>query len=185
MADVEKQPPKWRWNKEPIGLPNHRGLISASRWTRGRCRVITALEMAESPNGSGQVIPQWHVSVSIAPANGVGHGHRATDEDVGRVLQDFDMVGAEEDNHHPGVARHFWLPVDSAHRVDCECKAGEAVVTETDGYQWSNKAGKCRGCDYQRLLGIPCSVHAPDAPKPPPMAVRQKAANVVEQLKSR
>jgi hypothetical protein len=70
------------------------------------------------------------------------------------------MEGSEEDNHHPGIARHFWMVVDPARRVDCECKVGETVVKEPDGYKWSNDPGACRGCDYARTFpGHPCPLH--------------------------
>lgn len=77
----------------------------------------------------------------------------------------FDLLVAEEDNHHPGAARHFWLPVDPTERVDCECKADEVQVTDADGYRWSNAVDRCRGCDLERSMravGVsrPCPIHA-------------------------
>ena len=71
------------------------------------------------------------------------------------------MVGTEEDNHHPGNARHFWLPLDPTKRVDCECKSDEAVITEPDGYQWTNphNESECRGCASASLYGRPCPLH--------------------------
>ncbi len=71
------------------------------------------------------------------------------------------MVGAEEDNHHPGNARHFWRPLDPSHRVDCECKEDEVLVTDADGYRWTNPQDgePCRGCDFESLTGKPCPLH--------------------------
>lgn len=128
-------------------------IIEGAVYERGPLRVITTLEMAELPDGAG-VGPQWHVSVSRA-------GKRPRPADVERVLRVFDLLGAEEDNHHPGIARHFWMPVDPAHRVDCECKVDEVMVVEPDGYRWSNARAEsgCRGCEYERLIGQPCRLH--------------------------
>ena len=131
---------------------------SASRFRRGKLVVVSSLDMAALPDGSGETGPQWHVSLSLK-------AHRPKDNLVRAVLRDFDMVGAEEDNHHPGNARHFWIPCDPARRVDCECKATETVVVELDGYTWTNptpESGEgCRGCEWAAGLGRgkPCPVH--------------------------
>lgn len=80
-----------------------------------------------------------------------------------RALRAFGMVAAEQDNHHPGNACHFWMPLDPSKRVDCECKNDEVVVTDKDGYQWTNPhdAAECRGCDFARLpTGKPCPIHS-------------------------
>lgn len=127
---------------------------ASSTWVCGRLRVISTLTVALLPDGSGSG-PQWHVSVSR-------HGGRAKPHEVTRVLRDFDMTTAEEDNHHPGKARHFWMPVDPAHRVDCECKSDETVVLDTaDNYAWSNtqEPGKCRGCEFMAISGQRCPIH--------------------------
>jgi hypothetical protein len=128
--------------------------IAISAWQCGPVCVITALEDAEYPDGDGHG-PQWHVSISR-------RGQRPSADDVTRALRAFGLVGAEEDNHHPGNARHFWLPVDPAHRVDCECKATEVTVVEPDGYTWTNPhdAAECRGCEFQRGSGKPCPIHS-------------------------
>lgn len=130
-------------------------LVSSSGWESGPIRVLSALELAELPDGSGEYGPQWHVSISA-------RGKRPKDHHVRRALRAFAMVGAEEDNHHPGNARHFWLPVDPTRRVDCECKAEEATVVEPDGYTYTNPHDpeRCRGCEFQRLMGKPCPLHS-------------------------
>lgn len=84
-------------------------LPEAEMWTRSGVRVLSNIELAQLPDGAG-VGPQWHVSISRYP-------NRADKRDVERALRDFGMVGAEEDNHEPGTARHFWLPVDAEHRM--------------------------------------------------------------------
>jgi hypothetical protein len=130
-------------------------LLQALMFQRGPLCVISGLEVAELPDGTGTG-PQWHVSVSRA--NG-----RPTDDDMRIVLRDFELVGAEEDNHHPGVARHFWMPVDPAHRVDCECKIEEETIVEPDGYRWTNPRageGACRGCELELMVGQRCPIHA-------------------------
>jgi len=112
----------------------------------------------EAPDGSGDVIPQWLVSVTK-------RGKRPTDAEVERALEAFDMTEAEEDNHGPGNSRSFFLVVDPARRVDCECKVDEAVVTETDGYKWSTpKDGACSGCEYVGITGKACPVHGGQNP---------------------
>lgn len=147
----------WRGTLEP-GTPALRelavGLPHAELYTRGSVRVMSSLDMAELPDGAG-VGPQWHISVSRYP-------DRALKADVQRALRDFGMLSAEEDNHEPGCAKHFWLPVDAAHRVDCECKQNEQVVVEPDGHRWSNPLdpAECRGCLMQRELGRACPLHA-------------------------
>lgn len=130
-------------------------------WQSGNVRVISTLDEAELPTGDG-VGPQWHISISTAKNTRPKPFH------VRRALRAFGMVGAEEDNHEPGMARHFWMPVDPSKRVDCECKTTEVTVVESDGYRWTNAVdGPCRGCEYAAAmarLGLerPCTLHAPE-----------------------
>lgn len=128
-------------------------------WQLGPIRVVSTLDMAELPDRSG-VGPQWHVSVT-------SDAHRPHQKEVRKALRAFGMAGSEVDNHEPGNAEHFWLPVDPAHRVDCECKTDETVVVEPDGHRWSNpKNGPCSGCRLERLIGKPCSIHQVHQPSP-------------------
>ena len=155
MKTTQERLPRTGWSRlpDPRMLPS---VTSASCWQRGNVVVISALENAEAPDGRGDTIPQWHVSVSE-------RGERPSARGLARALGDFGMVGTEEDNHHPGIARHFWLPIDSARRVDCQCKTDEVVVREADGYTWTNpKSGEaeCRGCELERLLAKPCPIHS-------------------------
>jgi hypothetical protein len=79
----------------------------------------------------------------------------------------FDLPAWDEDNHHPGIARHLWCPVDPLFRSACECKVTETTVADGD-YSWTTDSdGPCRGCDYQRLTGQPCPIHAPGCPPSP------------------
>lgn len=76
---------------------------------------------------------EWHVSVS---------GHRRTGYappsrmGLNKALVDFGMLGADEDNHLPGVARHFWLNVGQTTQAPCDCKATEKPHDEGDGFIW-------------------------------------------------
>lgn len=128
--------------------------LSISAWSDGQATVISALEMAEAPDASGEAILTWHISVSE-------HGRRPRPRVLKRALAAFGMVGVEQDNHHPGHACHFFQPVDPRRRRGCECKVTEVVHTEPDGYQWTNPSdGPCRGCELAKLLpGQPCPIH--------------------------
>lgn len=155
---TEKRPKNREWRELP--LPRPVALldtnIHASRWQRGTVIAISALEMAELPGTDHEPGPTWHLSISRL-------GKRPKPRDVEHALRDFDLVGAEEDNHHPGGARHFFQPVDPAYRGVCECKATEQVIVERDGYTWTTPhgpaEGPCRGCEFERLRGKPCPLH--------------------------
>lgn len=128
-------------------------------WESGPIRVISSLDIAKLPK-SGGLGAQWHISVT---ADG---DKRPKPHHVRRALRAFGVVDAEEDNHHPGKARHFWLPLTVSERVDCECKTDEVTVTEADGYAWQNAKApeECRGCEWQRISGEPCQAHAGVSP---------------------
>lgn len=149
----ERRPHGFRgWNRVVPGHQRGSGELATSTWSWGRLVVISALIMAELPDGSG-VGPQWHISVAIK-------NKRPKGTDLRRALRAFGMVRAEEDNHHPGNARHFFMPVDPAKRVDCECKAEDVTMVDADGYRWTNPVdGECRGCEIQPVTGRPCPVH--------------------------
>lgn len=123
--------------------------------------AISTLEEVELPGGEGLTGPTWHLSVSRL-------GKRPRERDVEHALRDFELVGAEEDNHHPGGARHFFLPVDPAYQGQCECKTTEDVIVEPDGYAWTNPKPAaieaCRGCEFERLRGKPCPIHRREEP---------------------
>ncbi len=72
-------------------------------------------------------------------------------------------MGAEEDNHEPGNARHFFVPVDKAKRGICECKTTEEVHVEPNGHTWTNprpETGEaCRGCETAHITGNACPIH--------------------------
>jgi hypothetical protein len=168
LSAIERLPRHGRgWHETPLPAALEAQLRlgeHASCWLRRNVVAISTLELAELPDGSGEVGPQWHLSISSAQ-------HRATAAQAARALEDFGLVGAEEDNHEPGIARHFWLPVDPARRRDCECKESEVTVVEPDGHRWTNPRegeGECRGCEYEagpgRLIGRGCPLHPEAAP---------------------
>lgn len=129
-------------------------LVQASFWrTHDGIGVLSTLVDATAPDGSGDTIPQWHLSVSA-------DGQRPTADHLRRVIDCFGIDEFELDNHHPGIAQHIWIPVDTRRRVDCECKSDETIIVEDDGYTWTNPTvGPCRGCEYKQLTGRRCSLH--------------------------
>lgn len=145
-------------------------IISISAWMRRGLFMISALELADAPDGGGDVIEQWHVSMSKRNhANDIA-SKRPTDEECRQALACLGLTGAEEDNHHPGVARHFWMPVDPARRVDCECKTDETTHVAPDGYRWTSPINDCSGCAYRELMreqnvSAPCPIHDTDGAK--------------------
>lgn len=118
--------------------------------------VCSSLSQAYLPGTDHEVGPQWHVSTS---AGSFSERRRPTDEELLRVIVAFSLPAFEEDNHHPGVARHLWCPVDPAFRGICECKLTEITIVEPDGYEWTTEAEHCRGCEYERRFRKPCPVH--------------------------
>lgn len=102
--------------------------------------------------------PTWLVTVSR-------NGGRATDDDLRRVIECFEMPAHDEDNHQPGIARALFCPVEERYRNACECKLTELLVTEPDGYQWTtDPAEECRGCTYEKMVAAlgktaPCPLH--------------------------
>lgn len=158
MADLGiLRPRSTRWS---FWGPWRQDALDGAIYQRGRLTVISALEEIDYPDGSGDRGPCWHLSVSRAPGNA-----RPTDRELLLVIVAFGVPAAEEDNHHPGIARHLFCPVDPARRVDCECKVDERVIVEADGYRWTTpRDGPCRGCEYARLSGRPCRQHPPGGP---------------------
>lgn len=164
---VERRPPRAAGFVElPFPAGSHARAVlkqdamrsAFSRWRSGPIIVISALEDAQLPGApEGTTGPQWHISISCDGKR------RPKPHHIRRALRAFDMVGAEIDNHHPGLAQHFWKPLDPAYRTNCECKETEATITEPDGYTWTNPhpetGEECRGCEYARAFGRPCSIH--------------------------
>jgi hypothetical protein len=105
--------------------------VAANRWINGGLIAVSGYETAEFGKAK-MLVPQFHVSVSE-------FGRRPTDDAVRSVLADFGMEGAEEDNHVPGVARHFWLVEGVAKSPECDCKETQERITEPDGFVWQKE----------------------------------------------
>lgn len=152
----EKRPRSSEWTE--VRCPPTAEGIARSAWVSGPVFVISTLIECDLPDGAGVGLT-WHLSLTRK-------GKRARPTDARRVLRAFDLVGVEEDNHHPGQARQFFQPVDPAHRVSCECKTSEEQIVEPDGFRWSNPRpgqGACRGCELEDVMGVPCRLHAKGA----------------------
>jgi hypothetical protein len=148
-----------RWPKDPLQWQRFALVyrdpqwISSSAWRSRSVCVVSSLQEAEAPDGRGDVILQWLVTISDS-------GKRPGPKHVRRALRAFGMLGADLDNHHPGNAQHFWMPVDPARRVACECKTDETLIRDPDGYAWTNPVdGPCRGCEIAPIVGRPCPIH--------------------------
>lgn len=158
-ATTERRPRGNGWIRLYGSLAEQLGAseIARSAWTYGRISVISALCNAEMPDGNGVGL-QWHISISRRGTR------RPSSSDARKALRSFGIGGAEEDNHEPGNARHFWIPVDPARRVDCQCKVDEDVIVEPDGHRWTNpkpETGEgCRGCSTAGITGRACPIHA-------------------------
>ena len=156
---LARRPPASDWIELSHRLVNPTALDEHA-YQSGPLRAISTMAILDLPGDPPATGPTWHVSFSY-------DGNRPTDKQLRRGLRAFGMERAEEDNHHPGKARHFFLPVDPDRRGLCECKANEETITNPDGTTWTNpRDGVCRGCEFARLLGDPCPVHhAPGAPE--------------------
>lgn len=160
----ERRPGGGQWQQGVVNWEVRPGTLAISVWhAPDGMRVISSLCLAALPGTQDQAGPTWHVSVSVL-------GRRPTDAEFQAALAAFGMLEGDEDNHHPGVARHVFMPLDPAYRKVCECKTDETLVTEPDGYAWSNSTEGCRGCEYEQIMlhrDLPhnrCPIHKPGAP---------------------
>lgn len=90
--------------------------------------VISAIEVAKDKDDTDRG-PEYHISISKL-------GQRRCDfNEALFVVNAFDMVGAEEDNHVPhGFVRNFWRPVaDGLVGLECGCKEKEPEIREDKG----------------------------------------------------
>jgi hypothetical protein len=161
----ERRPRSSHWLElpPPADLERNLPLHAISKWARGTVRVISTLIDTELPGGNGAVGLTWHATISRL-------GKRPKARDVDHFLRDFELVGADEDNHHPGGVRNFFMPVDPAYRRQCECKTTEATIVERDGFTWTNPhdvtQGACRGCELEQMRGWPCPIHGREQSRP-------------------
>ena len=98
--------------------------------------VFSAVEVATDP-GDISKGPEYHISISR-------DGKRCSAADARQVIADFDMDGAEEDNHVPnGIVRNWWRPVaEHLVGIECHCKDSEPKMVEDKGdYIWRGVPG--------------------------------------------
>jgi hypothetical protein len=98
-------------------------------------QIISAVEVAAAEGGVDKG-PEYHISISRWTRYGP---ERCSSAEALWVLDAFDLIEAEEDNHVPhGVVRNFWRPVaDRLVGVECACKADELAIVENSGdYVW-------------------------------------------------
>lgn len=124
-APAARAPSDPRWRQIPFPNPCIRA------FQRGRVRVLSQIASMDAPDGSGDALDTWLVSVSEIGCS------MPNDETMARVRRDFSMDNAEEDNHEPGRARKLFLVVDPSRRVECECKTDERVIVREDGYRYT------------------------------------------------
>ncbi len=114
----------WQFDQpwQVLGYPGERWFS-----VRGHI-VITAVEVAATEEI--ELGPEYHVSVSF-------RGGRMPAASIPWFLKEWDMEGADEDNHVPNaIARHFWKPVaEKYHGYVCPCKENEHAIVEGD-YIW-------------------------------------------------
>lgn len=97
--------------------------------------VISAVEVAKDDGPEKGF--EYHISISKRQMN--GSGCRATSNEAKWVLRQFELDGAEEDNHVPnGFVRNFWRPVvENLVGLECPCKDEEPAILEDKGdYVW-------------------------------------------------
>ena len=102
------------------------------RWRNGGVIVCASRHAGVESKKSKLVVPSFHLSIS-------DNGARASDDVIRSVLADFNLEGAEEDNHSSGRARHFWLDEGRTAQPECECKRIEETIIEPDGYRWQRE----------------------------------------------
>lgn len=90
-------------------------------------------------DADGRTSFQYHFSIA-----GMGNGRpvRPTPDQYAFALAAFlpsidgNPVWWEEDNHHPGNARHIFVPTFKRDQRPCFCKDNE-IITDPDGYTYS------------------------------------------------
>ena len=123
-----KTPNTSTWKRFPAPHALGDGVLA---FRRGGVVVFSELESMEAPDGSGDILPTWLVSVSQRGKS------MPPDETMEIVRRTFDMRSALEDNHESGIARKLFLVVEPSRRVDCECKETEITIVREDGYTYT------------------------------------------------
>ena len=87
-------------------------------------RVLSAFD---TMGGAGR-LARGHPHLSPV---GYRRSARRRDDDGARAPAPSSTEGGEEDSHHPGVARHHFLPIDSRRRVEATprwCRRGASML---------------------------------------------------------
>lgn len=96
----------YRWKVEPLRFVHERTRAQVTTipdgvvCRRGKLVVVSTLDVAELPDGSGEVGPQWHVSISL---DDVRRPRRATDEECERTSR-----GARGTSGSQSIRRGAW-----------------------------------------------------------------------------
>ena len=94
--------------------------------------MFSAVEVAKDADNIDRG-PEYHISISKDGRR------RCTRSEAIQVLKQFNLDGAEEDNHVPyGIVRNFWRPVaENLVGLECACKKDEPAIVEDKGdYVW-------------------------------------------------
>lgn len=99
--------------------------------------VFSAVEVANEKDGIDRG-PEYHLSMSKR-VPGAPQPARCSSAEATWILSEFQLAGAEEDNHVPhGLVRNFWRAVaQPLVGLECACKADEPAIVEDQGdYVW-------------------------------------------------
>lgn len=107
MHPRPKRPSGPGWAQLPSS-PDAKLSDGAEPWYHPETFAIVTSEVHEADPYSGPAF-EYHLSISIWHPTGVA---RCSDDFASRVLAEFGMSDAEEDDDGVRTVRHFWLPVD-------------------------------------------------------------------------
>lgn len=114
------------WREIPVSTQFSMGYpIRAFVHDESGISVLSAVEVMADENKG----PEYHLSVSKCGRS------RCDSNEAKWTLRQFELSGAEEDNHVPsGLVRNFWRPVaEPLIGQDCACKATETAIKEDKG----------------------------------------------------
>lgn len=157
-----------RGNWRPMVVPPELEREGVKGYKLGQLRVLSQLAMVTAPDGSGEQLLTYIVSVSQTGRT------CPTPKSMTKARKAFGMLEAEEDNHESGIARKLFMCVDPARRVDCECKSDETTIEREDGYKYQVEDGgvPCNAAAHE-LLGY-CAACVERATRPRGQSVTQK-----------
>ena len=124
-----KRPKGPGWREVPVSQCFSMGYpLRAFIHERTNLAVMSAVEVASDEDKG----PEYHLSISKQL---LGGPQRCDSNEARWVLDQFELDGAEEDNHVPsGKVRNFWRPLATGLiGKDCACKADEPAIVEDRG----------------------------------------------------